>query len=324
MEYRELGKSGIKVSAVGLGTWQWGTREWGWGGSYGKKDVLTAFETAMELGINLIDTAELYGRGRSEKLIGEALRGHKEDVVIATKVSPWNLSYGRVLKAAERSLRRLGVDVIDLYQAHFPNPIVPIGNTMRAMRKLVHDGKVRCVGVSNFNLRRVSAAQNALAPIELTSNQVRYNLLDRRVEKDLLSHAASERITIIAYSPLAQGLLTGKFSPNSEPTNFVQKTNTRFSSRNLAQLSEVNRAIEEIATARGKTSSQVVLNWLIMRENVVAIPGIKTPQHVTDDAGAVDWRMRTDEIEKLERAAANAKFDRLSAVPNLIRALARH
>lgn len=250
MEYRQLGKSGIKVSAIGLGTWQWGSREWGWDKSYGKKDVLAAFETAIELGINLIDTAEVYGRGKSEQLISEALRGRREEVVIATKVSPWNLSYRRVLRAADRSLRRLGIDVIDLYQVHFPNPIVPIGNTMKAMRKLVQAGKARCVGVSNFNLRRHKAAQSALAPLELASNQVKYNLLDRRVEKDLLPHAASERTTIIAYSPLAQGLLTGRYTPNSGPSSFVQRTNTRFSSRNLVQLGVISRAISEIATVR--------------------------------------------------------------------------
>ena len=324
MEYRELGKSGFKVSAVGLGTWQWGSREWGWGHSYGKKDVLTAFETALELGINLVDTAEIYGRGKSEELIGEALRGHREEVVIATKVSPWNLTYGRVLRAADRSLRRLGADVIDLYQVHFPNPIVRIGNTMKAMRKLIQDGKVRCVGVSNFNLGRMKTAQNALAPIELTSNQVRYNLLERRVEETLLPYAAGEGISIIAYSPLAQGLLTGKYSPNSRPSSFVQKTNGRFSSRNLAKLSEVNRAINEIMTARGKTASQVALNWLLKQENVVAIPGVKNPQHVIDDAGAVDWRLSTGEVEKLEKAVSTTRFARVSGTLNIIRSLARH
>ncbi len=164
MEYRELGKSGIKISAVGLGTWQWGSREWGWNHLYKKSDVVAAFQKAIELGVNFIDTAEIYGRGKSEEILGEAVQGHRDDVVIATKVWPLNLSYGRLLKAAERSLRRLGVDVIDLYQVHWPNQLVPMRSTMKAMKKLVQDGRVRAVGVSNFNLKRLKAAQEALAP----------------------------------------------------------------------------------------------------------------------------------------------------------------
>jgi aryl-alcohol dehydrogenase-like predicted oxidoreductase len=323
LEYRELGKSGIKISAVGLGTWQWGSREWGWGRLYGKQDVLDAFQRAMELGINFIDTAEVYGRGKSEEVVGEAIRGHREDMVIATKVWPLNLSYGRVLRAAERSLRRLGVDVIDLYQVHWPNPLFPIQNTMKAMKKLVKEGKIRSVGVSNFNLKRLKAAQDALAPVELASNQVRYNLLDRQIEAELLPYARTEKITIIAYSPLAQGLLTGKYRSDTRPDSFIQAVNPGFSSRNLTRLVEVNRTLSEIANAHGKTPSQVALNWLMSKENVVAIPGVKKLEYAINDAGATNWRLIDIEVERLEKAAAGVKFDRLSSVPNILRAITR-
>jgi aryl-alcohol dehydrogenase-like predicted oxidoreductase len=323
LEYRELGKSGIKISAVGLGTWQWGSREWGWGRSYGKQDVIDALQKATELGINFIDTAEIYGQGKSEQIVGEAIRDHREDVVIATKVWPLNLSYGRVLKAAERSMRRLGVDVIDLYQVHWPNPLVPIRKTMKAMKKLVQDGKVRTVGVSNFNLKKLKAAQDALAPLELASNQVRYNLLDRRIERELLPYANTEKITIIAYSPLAQGLLTGKYTPDTRPSSFIQTVNPGFSPRNLTRLAQTNLALSEIAKTHGKTPSQVALNWLNRNGNVVAIPGVKKPEHAIDDAGAVDWALNKIEIESLELAATNVRFDRLSMVPNVLRSLLR-
>lgn len=250
MEFRELGKSGIKVSAIGLGTWQWGSREWGWGRLYGEKDLQDAFENAMEVGVNFIDTAEVYGSGRSERIIGEVIRSHREQVVIATKVWPLNLSYGRVLRAADRSLRRLGIDVIDLYQVHWPNPLMPIRNTMRAMKKLVQDGRVRCVGISNFGLKRMTGAQHALAPVELASNQVRYNLLDRRIETDVLPYAHKRKISIIAYSPLAQALLTGKYTVKDGPRSLVQKINSRFSTRNLTRLAEFSRTVAEIAQAR--------------------------------------------------------------------------
>ncbi len=321
MEFRELGKSGIKISAIGLGTWQWGSSEWGWGRLYGKRDVLEAFRKAREVGVNLIDTAEMYGRGRSEQLIRDAIQDCREEVVIATKVSPWNLSYGRVLRAANRSLQRLGVDVIDLYQVHLPNPLIPIRNTMKAMKKLVQDGKVRCVGVSNFNLKRVKAAQEALAPVELAANQVKYNLLDRNIETELLPYAQKEKVTIIAYSPLAQGLLTGKYTANSKPSSFVQRTNARFSKSNLNRLTPLFQALSEVAEAHHKTPSQVALNWLISKQNVIAIPGAKTPENVTDNAGAADWRLDDLEVARLESLASETKFDQVSGIPNVVKAL---
>jgi len=285
--------------------------------------VLEAYQKAIERGINFIDTAEIYGRGKSEKIVGEAIRGHREEVVIASKVSPFNLGHRGVMKAAERSLRRLEIDTIDLYQIHFPNPLFPIQNTMKAMKKLVKQGRIRSVGVSNFNLKKLKDAQEALAPIELVSNQVRFNLLDREIEQGLLPYANTERITIIAYSPLAQGLLTGKYKSDSRPTSFIQGVNPGFSSRNLTRLAEVNRALSESAKAHGKTPSQVALNWLICKDNIVAIPGVKNAEHAISDAGAVDWRLTALEIETLEKTAAEVRFDRISAIPNLVKVLTR-
>ena len=321
MEFKELGKSGIKISVVGLGTWQWGSREWGWGRNYGKKEVLEAFQKALEVDINFIDTAEIYGRGKSEQLIGEAIKGHRDAVVIATKVWPWNLSSGRLLRSADRSAQRLGVDVIDLYQIHWPNPIFPIRNTMKIMRKLVQLGKVRTVGVSNFNLARMKASQEALSPLELASNQVRYNLLDRNIEDDLLAYAQSSNVTIIAYSPLANSLLTGRYTAETKPTSLVQAANPRFSSRNLTRINSMQQVLASIAKAHNKTPAQVALNWLISKPNVVAIPGAKKSEHVVDSAGAADWRLTESEVERLELAASELKFDRLSGIPNLLGAI---
>lgn len=323
MEYRELGQSEIKISSIGLGTWQWGSREWGWNQHYRKKDLLEAFETAIELGINFIDTAEIYGGGKSEQIIGEAVHGHRDEVVIATKVWPLNLSPVLLRRAANRSLRRLGVDVIDLYQVHWPNPIVPISRTMKTMKKLVQNGKVRSVGVSNFNQKRMDTSKRALAPLPLASNQVRYNLLDRKIEADVLPCAEREKITIIAYSPLAQGLLNGKCSPEVRPRSFVQKVNPNFSPSNLIRLAELNRILAEISQAHDKTSSQVALNWLIRSESVVAIPGVKGVQHVVDSAGAMGWRLNDDEVNRLETAGARVRFDRINGIPSALRALAQ-
>ena len=321
MEFKELGRSGIKISAIGLGTWQWGSREWGWGHGYGKSEVVEAFRSAFDSGINFVDTAEIYGRGGSEEIIGEAIRGHREDVVIATKIWPLNLSRGHIMRAADRSRQRLGVDVIDLYQVHWPNPIFPIQNTMKSMRRLVEAGKVRCVGVSNFNLTRMKAAQKALAPLELASNQVKYSMLDRGVESDLLPYAESAKITVIAYSPLAFGLLSGRYTPDSKPSSIVQAANYRFSKRNLTRLSSLLEVLSEIAKAHSKTLSQVALNYLISKPTVIAIPGAKRPEHVADSAGATDWRLTESEITQLTTVASELKFDRLSGIPNLLKTI---
>jgi aryl-alcohol dehydrogenase-like predicted oxidoreductase len=321
LEFKELGKSGIKISAVGLGTWQWGSREWGWGRNYGKKEVLEAFQRALEVDINFIDTAEIYGRGKSEQLIGEAIKGHRDEVVIATKVWPLNLTSGRLFRSADRSAQRLGVDVIDLYQIHWPNPLLPIRNTMRTLKKLVRLGKVRSVGVSNFNLTQTKAAQEALSPLELASNQVKYNLLDRKIETDLLPYAQSSNVTIIAYSPLAHSLLTGRYTPENKPTSLVQAANPRFSSRNLTRMNSMQQILASIANVHNKTPAQVALNWLISKPNVVAIPGAKKSEHVVDSAGAVDWRLTESEIEKLDLAGPRIRFDRVSGITNLLRAI---
>ena len=308
------------ISTIGLGTWQWGSREWGWGRLYTEKDLRDAFQRGYELGINFVDTAEIYGHGKSEEILGRVIHDHRDEIVIATKVSPWNLTYNRLLRAADGSLRRLNVDVIDLLQIHWPNRFVPLASTMRAMKKLVEKGKVRYVGVSNFNASQMKAAQEALSPLELASNQVKFNLLDRKIEDNLLQAATRDKITIIAYSPLAKGLLTGKYTPQTPPSSLVQKVSPRFSRRNQMLLTDLQQVIKKMGNAHQRTPSQVVLNWLICRQNVIAIPGAKRPSDVSENAGATGWRLSEDEIDVLERTA-RINFDKLSGLRNLISAL---
>jgi aryl-alcohol dehydrogenase-like predicted oxidoreductase len=192
---------------------------------------------------------------------------------------------------------------------------------MKAMKKLVETGKVRCIGVSNFNLKRMKAAQESLKPIELASSQVKYNLLDRGIEREMLSAALGSKITIIAYSPLAKGLLTGKYTAGSKPNSFVQRASPRFSYRNLAKFRETHKLMKEIGDAHGKTLAQVALNWLIHKENVVAIPGAKRPVDVEDNAGATGWRLTQTEIASMEKSASQIDFDKVSGLRNLVRGL---
>jgi len=321
LEFKELGKSSIKISAIGLGTWQWGAREWGWERQYGRSDVLAASQKAFELGINFVDTAEIYGWGKSERLVGEAIKGHRDEVVIATKVWPWNLSSGRLMRATDRSAQRLGVDVIDLYQIHWPNPIFPISNTMKTMKRLVQLGKVRSVGISNFNLAKTKVVQETLSPLDLVSNQVKYNLIDRKIETDLLPYAQGSNITVIAHTPLARSVLTGKYTPERRPASLAQAASPRFSSRNLSRMNSLQQTLSSIAETHNKTPAQVALNWLIGKQNVVAIPGTKTASHIENSAGAVGWRPTENEKQRLESAASVLALDRFSMIPNLLTAV---
>ena len=220
-----------------------------------------------------IDTAEAYG---TEGIVGEAVREMRGRVFIATKVSRLHLRYDEVLTAAEDSLKRLGTDHIDLYQVHGPNPDVPIAETMRAMDKLVEQGKIRFVGVSNFSVTQLKEAQGATTN-KIVSNQVRYNLIDRAIESELFPYCLENKVTIIAYSPLAAGL---------------HKIGARLH----------HRALQSVAEEIGKTEAQVALNWCISKEGVIAIPKSNSSQRTEENCLASGWRLSRDQMTLLDEA----------------------
>ena len=267
MEYRELGRSGEKVSTIGMGTWRVGV----FTGSEGKAEQIAALRKGFELGINLVDTAEMYSAGRSEEVVGEAARPFRKDVFIATKVSPDNLRYDDVISACARSLQRLGTTYIDLYQVHWPNPNVPIKETMSALERLVTEGKVRHVGVSNFSVRETEEARSSLSKIDVVSNQVEYSLSARSVEENLLPYLAREKLTLIAYSPLARGRIA-----------------TRIPSDLLARYH--------------LTPAQAMLNWVTRDEHVVAIPKATNIGHLQENAASVSARLSDAEYQQISKS----------------------
>jgi diketogulonate reductase-like aldo/keto reductase len=268
LEYRRLGKTDERISTIGMGTWEIGNST----DRQTRQGQIQALKRGVELGINLIDTAEMYGSGRAEQLVGEAFRDERDSVFIATKVSPDHLHHDDVIAACNRSVERLGVRHIDLYQVHWPNPRIPIRETMSAMEKLVRDGLVRHVGVSNFSIEEMQEAQDALTRSELVSNQVEYSISNRSVEPDLIPHCKKEGITIIAYSPLARGHI---------PT-----------ARSSQQLLEKYQL----------SSAQLALNWVTREENVIAIPKSAKPEHAEENANAVSVRLDPDEYAQISRA----------------------
>lgn len=281
MEYQEFGWTGVKVSRIGMGTFydalyilgaivlRYKSR---------KNDKITALRKGLELGINLIDSAEVY---QTEDIVADAIKGHeREDLFVATKLF-WNHHrYKEVLKAAENSLKRLKCSYIDLYQVHQPNRRVPIEETMKAMEKLVQSGKVRYVGVSNFSLQQMKEAENALSENRLASNQVEYNLMNRRIENDLLPYCEQKGIVILPYRPIAHGAL-------AHPDRKLAAVMTEISQKHS-----------------GITPAQMALNWLTSKSNMIfPIPRASRPERVVENVGSIGWKLDAEEITNLEEAA---------------------
>jgi len=297
VKYVEVG--GARMSAIGLGTWQFGSREWGYGSEYARGEALKIVHRALDLGVSLLDTAEIYGFGESERIVGQAIRGRRDEVFLATKLFPIGLPV-QVMAKARASARRLGVDRIDLYQQHWPSPMFPPGATMPRMRKLVETGLVRHVGVSNHSLAQWQAAEAAFGGPVL-SNQVRFNLLDRGPERDLVPWAQANGRVVIAYSPLAQGLLTGRYQ-DSSPRNF-RRLNPAFRAAAKARLKPLLAAMGDIASRHQATTSQVALAWLIRKANVVVIPGASSVRQLEQNVAAAELELSDEDDAMLARLA---------------------
>lgn len=310
MERIELGRSGIRVSQIGLGMWQAGGSQWG--ADVNDGDCVAAMARAVELGVNLIDTAEVYGQGHSEEVVGRAIQDvGRDNVVVATKVAGQHLRPDDVVRACQGSLKRLGIREIDLYQVHWPDPWeqVPLSRTMRALEKLHKDGWIRAIGVSNFAVRDLDEARSDLSAVDIASNQVRYNLLHREIEAEVLPYCNREKITTLAYSPLAQGVLAGRYGPLNAPSDAVRKQSRFFREDNLKEAEHLLVVLRRIATAHRRTVAQVALNWLNRDPIVVPIPGAKRPSQAEENAGAAGWRLSEEEVREIETASARLHLD---------------
>lgn len=265
MELKELGNTGVMIPEIGLGTWRY-------------KGGVEPLRKGIELGATLIDTAEGY---YTEDIVGEAIKGMRDKVFIATKVSGRHLAHDEVLRSCEQSLYLLGTDYIDLYQVHWPNPSYPVKGTMEAMGKLADRGLVRFIGVSNFDIDETEEAQAYLNNHKIVANQVRYNLNDRTIEEDLLPYCEEHGITVLAYTPLDDGNLTRM------PT---------ISGRGKMSV------LRDIAEETDKTLGQVALNWCNSRSSVVSIPKSNSVERTAENCGASGWRLTEDQVRRLDEA----------------------
>jgi aryl-alcohol dehydrogenase-like predicted oxidoreductase len=290
--------NGARLSVIGLGTWQFGSKDWGYGAQYAENEAARIVERALDLGVNLVDTAEIYGRGESERIVGRAIAPRRADVFLATKVTPVTPLASVVERHGRASAARLGVDKIDLYQVHWPNPVVPIGEQMRGMRRLREARLVEHVGVSNFSLARWRAAEQALGEPVL-SNQVQYSLACRKPDSELVPYAAEHDRLVIAYSPLAKGLLSGRYDATNLPKNSARSIDPLFLPENVIRAHELIEALRTIAKAHDATPAQVALAWVVSHPNVVAIPGASSVAQLEANVAAADLTLADDEMAQL-------------------------
>lgn len=272
MEFREITKE-VSIPILGLGTWGMGGRETP--DKARDSDTITAIRMAVELGLTHIDTAEYYGAGHAEELVGEAIDGmDREKLFITSKVWHNHLHRDDLLRSMRASLKRLGTDYVDLYLVHWPNPDVPLKETMGAMEECLREGYTRFIGVSNFSAQLMEEAQKNLRETKLIANQVQYSLLDQKPRMELLPTCRKMGVSLIAYRPLERGAI----------------------------LQTPNPVMDEIAKTHGKTRVQVALNWLIAQENVFTIPKSTNPIHIMEFMGALGWRLTPEEWSRLAEA----------------------
>jgi aryl-alcohol dehydrogenase-like predicted oxidoreductase len=301
MKYLDVDGIG-RLSRIGLGTWQFGSPEWGYGDQYASGPARDIVQRALALGVTLFDTAEIYGLGKSERILGEALGDQRSEVAVASKIMPVAPFPPIVRRRARASARRLGLDRIPLYQIHQPNPVVPDSVIMPGMRDLLDSGVIGAAGVSNYSLSRWRKADAALGR-PVISNQVEFSLAHPQALNKLVPFAERENRIVIAYSPLAKGLLGGKYGVDNRPGDLVRSTNPLFGTENLRRIEPLLQTLRDVAAEVDAKPAQVALAWLISLPGVVAIPGASSVEQLEFNVAAADIELPADSRDALTEAA---------------------
>ncbi len=314
MEKRSLGSSEVQITPILMGTWQAGKKMWA---GIDDSESIRAIRAAVEAGITTIDTAEVYGEGHSEQIVAQAVSDIRDRVEYASKVFANHLKYNQVIEACNRSLKNLQTDYLDLYQIHWPSgsfgsESVPIEETMSALNKLKEDGKIRAIGVSNFNRQQLEEASQFG---RIDSLQPPYSLFWRKIENDAVPYCIEHNISILAYSSLAQGLLTGKFTPGHKfEEGDHRSANVLFQGENFKRAQQALKQLKPIASKHSCTLAQLSLAWLIAQPQTNAIAGARTPEQAEDNAKAAQVTLSTEELQEIDRIGRQVT-DRLDDNP---------
>ena len=307
MEYRLLGKSELSVSVIGLGTWALGGKDWG---PIDEGEAITAIQKAIDCGINLIDTAPIYGNGYSEEIVGKAIKACRHRVIIATKCGIHqrgneivnDLKPKAIRRELENSLKRMGIEVIDLYQCHWPDPNTPIEDTMGEMLKMKAEGKIRYIGVSNFD---TFLLERALKVAPIVSNQVPYSLVNREIERRLLPFCKEQGVGILAYGPLGGGILTGKYKEKpifkrGDARSFFY---TYYEEPHWSRIQMLLKDVEQISVRYSKPISQIAINWIRQQPGIsTVLVGARNPKQAEANAAAGTWQLSAEDLASIKKA----------------------
>lgn len=304
--HTKLGDTNLSISKIGVGTWAWGSRIlWGYGRDYTEADLVSVYEESLKSGVNFFDTAEIYGMGNSEEILGHCFQKSRADIspVIATKFFPfpWRLGKNALRQALVASLKRLGLNRVELYQIHQP---VNINKWLNAIADVYEEGLINAVGVSNYNPEQLKRAFDILENrrIKLASNQVHYSLIHRQNETNgLLSLCQELKVTFLAYSPLAQGVLTGKYTPQNPPRGILRSR--RYRRAVLERWQPLIKVMTKISEENaGKTLAQIALNW-VLSKGAIPVVGAKNITQIKDNIAALDWQLSDKDVARLDKAA---------------------
>lgn len=321
MLYRQLGKSDLRVSVIGFGCWAAGND---WTNS-NDQDSISAIHAAVDEGINFFDVAPVYGFGHAEQVLGKALQGRRDKVYVASKCGlVWNDTKSRITRDLSRrniereideSLQRLNIDYLDLYQIHWPDPNTPLEETMETLAELKNQGKIRNVGVTNFN---VSLLEQARMYVEIASNQVLYNMIDRnsdiyhalpltyRTEQEIIPYCEQQEIGVIPYSPLCQGLLTDEFDRRKISDQDVRVNNPQLNGKSLDRNLAVANQLRSIAQKYGRPLVELAFNWLVRQEAIsTIIAGATNKEQITANVRALKWQLASDDIREIQEILAS-------------------
>ncbi|MHB1440527.1 MAG: aldo/keto reductase [Cuniculiplasma sp.] len=304
MQKIKIGNSKLDATRIGLGCWQAGGK--GWGEDYGDNDIIDAIKYYIQKGGNYLDTAEVYGMGHSEELIKQALSEvPRSKYIIATKVNPPHVKNFKTMEmSVNGSLKRLGLDIIDLYQLHWYEPYVPVSEIMYSMERLKLEGKISEIGVCNLSKPVLKDAVDSMKDYSIVSNQMEYSILERNIERELIPYMKEHNITLIPYSPLAKGLLTGKYKNGEIPGDNIRKGDELFNNpENRNIMKPILNELEKMAAEKKCSMSQLSLAYLL-HKNTLIIPGAKNRKQVESNMGAEGIKLSKEDMENIDRISS--------------------